>query len=728
MTERAILSIEIDDTQFQAFRQQFAAFKAESETMPKAWKATDDQVAAVKANFEKMRDILQETGQHGGKLNASTKKRAKASKSTSATFASIYKSSKMFASNVHSATIQLERWTKLTAVISGVLGAGGLFGINRMAAGVAAKRQSAGGLGLSVGELQAFQNAFSPLGNTEALLSGFNLAQNDRRERAPLYAIGVGKQTENMDGAQAFVKALPALRETLRGLDPSNLQQSIQARGLDKLGVDLPTALNIRAMTDANMAGMIKQYQGNVAPLDLSPDVALAWVNLSTQLNRAWGELEPVLAHDLVGLAVPLTDLSDKFVDLFTVLTRKGSPIPKWLQNVSDKLSDFAGYLESPDFKAFGKEAKRKLSLSKKDFEALNTWFAAHKTEIELFAASVAAFSAAAVALGGVAALRLALSAAGFGVRAAVAAGGFAARAAVATGGFAARAAVGAGEVVAGAGVGGTAALAGGILVGSKTGLNAGENERERQRKYGLGTKGTSAPPDSEAGSTAAPYGGKAPTPLSITPGRRPDTKDVDPRLNEIMAAAATHLPPGYKVQVNEGYNPFGHVARSQHHIKGRGALDLRIVDPSGHAIPNEGGDPTRKYHTLARAAYGEMLERHPELKGKLAWGGAFGSSRGNSAQDLMHFDIGNSRGPYAANRLENMGPLPIKKPEPEAPSKKVDVPATEDPKSPLYHMKPWQLRSDVHKENHPNKGKGSPLLVQVHDETGSSSHVQVAH
>ena len=146
---------------------------------------------------------------------------------------------------------------------------------------------------------------------------------------------------------------------------------------------------------------------------------------------------------------------------------------------------------------------------------------------------------------------------------------------------------------------------------------------------------------------------------LAASPGRKPDTADVDPRLLDSVTRAATHLPAGYKVTVNEGYNPSGHVTASQHHIKGQGALDVQISDPSGKVLPNEGGDPTGMYHILARDYYGEISTKYPELKGRAAWGGAFGASGTNSSQDLMHFDIGGARGRYTANLLGGMGSRP---------------------------------------------------------------------
>lgn len=149
-----------------------------------------------------------------------------------------------------------------------------------------------------------------------------------------------------------------------------------------------------------------------------------------------------------------------------------------------------------------------------------------------------------------------------------------------------------------------------------------------------------------------------APSPLGSTRGRSPDLENVDPRLREIMAAAASHLPPGYKVTVNEGYNPRGHTALSQHHIKGKAALDLLITDPNGNPISNRGNDPTGIYTLLARHAYGEMKARHPNLEGSFGWGGSFGVSRNDSTRDLMHFDLGTDRGRQTQYRLKNLGPV----------------------------------------------------------------------
>ena len=70
---------------------------------------------------------------------------------------------------------------------------------------------------------------------------------------------------------------------------------------------------------------------------------------------------------------------------------------------------------------------------------------------------------------------------------------------------------------------------------------------------------------------------------------------------------------------INERYSRRGHSPGSQHHIPGKGAIEVQIWEPNGEKIPNKGKDNTGLYTLLGHGAYAEMLARHPELKGKLA-------------------------------------------------------------------------------------------------------------
>ncbi|MCW2358846.1 MULTISPECIES: phage tail tape measure protein [Bradyrhizobium] len=128
----------------------------------------------------------------------------------------------------------------------------------------------------------------------------------------------------------------------------------------------------------------------------------------------------------------------------------------------------------------------------------------------------------------------------------------------------------------------------------------------------------------------------------------------VDPRIQEIVNAGATHLPEGYSLKMTSGFRGAGQANHNGN------AADYQIIGPDGKALPNRGNDPTGMYRLLARYSYGEMLARYPELKGRFAWGGAFGTKLGGGGpRDLMHFDVNGERGRYEQFQLRNMGAVP---------------------------------------------------------------------
>lgn len=145
---------------------------------------------------------------------------------------------------------------------------------------------------------------------------------------------------------------------------------------------------------------------------------------------------------------------------------------------------------------------------------------------------------------------------------------------------------------------------------------------------------------------------------LPIAPGRTVDLDHVAPELNTVLAMGQSALPPGYTVQAIEGYNPSGHVTRSAHHNAGSGAVDVQIVDPQGHIIPNKGEDTTGMYTQYAIGVINAQRQVFPTLTGRLAFGGAFGTNGTNDIADLMHFDLSGERGHIEKNLPSRLVPI----------------------------------------------------------------------
>jgi hypothetical protein len=154
----------------------------------------------------------------------------------------------------------------------------------------------------------------------------------------------------------------------------------------------------------------------------------------------------------------------------------------------------------------------------------------------------------------------------------------------------------------------------------------------------------------------------------------------VDNRLVDAVRKGTWALPPGWHAEITSGVR--GGTPSSQH-FYGH-AMDVQIYDERGNAIPNRGDDSTGAYTKLARATYGVILQDHPELKGKFAWGGAFGTQLGGSGPpDLMHFDIGGERGHWEERRPSAMGPL-YRESVPPGGTPPAVVPSTVHPGAPI--------------------------------------------
>jgi hypothetical protein len=201
------------------------------------------------------------------------------------------------------------------------------------------------------------------------------------------------------------------------------------------------------------------------------------------------------------------------------------------------------------------------------------------------------------------------------------------------------------------------------------------ERQQAEQRRQDLGQGGTyivndqgqrvraqtnpdgSVKTDAQGNPIPMPQGGQQGAPgTPVTRGSYPNLQSraarpgvnfngVNSGLQDSVAAAAQQFEnnnPGYKVQVNSG-------RRGGYDPHGRGdAVDLQIVGPQG-LIPNSGADRTGKYTELARNVLGAQSALHPELNGKLGWGGYFNAEgrsgmanpqTGDNHPDLMHFDV----------------------------------------------------------------------------------------
>lgn len=348
---KSIFEIDLRDDGFNAFLKRYNEYQKSLKSMPAAWAAINAKIQGTRSSFEKQVGTMV-TANIQAKLMAKAQERAdQITKTTAERWQGIARSTKSAAANIAGATAQLLRWASLTGLVSGLLGAGGLFGIDRLAIGVAAGRRSSLGTGAGYGEQRAFGANFGRLVDPESFLSAVANAKLDVNQRVGLIGAGVSGQDIAGSTGQTSVALLRQLKRIADTTDPALYGQVISARRLDQFASP-QDLLRLRNTKPEELAGLISAYTRNRGDFDLPPDVSRKWQEFTTQMGRAGQGIENTFVRGLAPLAPGLTHLSDAFEKVVRAFVVEGGPLEKWIKVAGGGLEKFAGYIGTDEFGA----------------------------------------------------------------------------------------------------------------------------------------------------------------------------------------------------------------------------------------------------------------------------------------------------------------------------------------------------------------------------------------
>ena len=348
MAVKSILDIEVNDGRFREFARLYEKYQTALKSAPAAWKLVEKNIDGSRASFGKLVDQMASANVQA-KLREKAQERAdQLTRSSADRWQSMARNTREFAKNIGDATLSLLKWGSITGVISGLVGAGGLFGIDRLAMGVAGNRRSALGRGTGYGEQQAFSANFGRLVDPEAFLSGVAGAKFDVTKRVGLMGAGLSEKEIGGDTADTAVALLRNLKRIADTTSPALYAQVLQARRLDQFASS--EDLNrLRNTSPAEIARLEQQYGRDRSKLDVGSDTAERWQDFVTQMSNAGKSIETTFVKGLAPLAPGLTKLSDsvsKVIESFL-----GSPaLGRWIGEVDKGLEKFAGYIGTDEF------------------------------------------------------------------------------------------------------------------------------------------------------------------------------------------------------------------------------------------------------------------------------------------------------------------------------------------------------------------------------------------
>lgn len=366
MVAKSIVDIDVNDDKFVSFMEKFKEYQAALEELPEAWMglahgATDATKETAKAKAEG--DLLAKAFSEGAsailsinsgldqltdsldRANRSQEDFNKKARSSKGFLSDATKDAKSLAGHIRDATTSLLSWGGIVGLFTGVLGVGGLFGINRLAATTGSQRFTSLGIGTSIGALDSTAiNYQKALGNPTGTLGAIRDSQMDLSKRWQFQAMGINNPDQDP------AKLLPQLIRNARDIFVKNgsTLQGANAYGLTNF-FSLDDLNRFKNMSDEEIDAMERRAQKDSKLLQITDQQARQWQDFNVQLDYSGQSIRNTFVRGLGPLTPQLSNLSDALAGAIdTVL--KSPELGKWIDGLAGGIERFGNYLASPEF------------------------------------------------------------------------------------------------------------------------------------------------------------------------------------------------------------------------------------------------------------------------------------------------------------------------------------------------------------------------------------------
>jgi hypothetical protein len=307
--------------------------------MPAQWQAAAGQTKQQATHFQAILAAQLASAQIMHQSIAAHRTHATQAAAAATSWQGIARSTGSVATNIARITSSLIGWTALTGAVTGLLGAGGLFGLERMASGVAMGRRSAMGLGVSFGQQAAFGVNFGRFVDPGSMLGNVAGGLSDVTSDAyrALLVSGVSTKGTPADVSARLLEALPRI---FRGVSKDMVGTMAGALGLTNI-LPVEDIRRYLAAGPGERGAQSRAYRKDIGSLELKHDEQLKWQNFTTALDRAGGTIWAVLVRGLTPLEEPLENLSGSFVKVVEAFADSGA-LKDWIGLASKELERFA--------------------------------------------------------------------------------------------------------------------------------------------------------------------------------------------------------------------------------------------------------------------------------------------------------------------------------------------------------------------------------------------------
>ncbi|MBA7914599.1 lytic transglycosylase domain-containing protein [Enterobacter roggenkampii] len=366
MVAKSIVDIDVNDDKFVSFMEKFKEYQAALEDLPEAWRglahgAADATKETAKAKTEG--DLLAKAFSEGAsailsinsgldrladsldRANKSQEDFNKKTRSSKGFLSEATKDAKSLAGHIRDATTSLLSWGGIVGLFTGVLGVGGLFGLNRLAAGASQQRFTSLGIGTSAGQLSAAEiNYRRAIGNPTGTLGAIRDSQMDLSKRWTFQAMGINNPDQDP------AKLLPQMIRNARDIFVKNgsTLQGANAYGLTNF-FSLDDLNRFKNMSDEEIDAMERRAKKDAERLNITDEQNRKWTDFINQVDLSERSINKAFVVGLGPLAPQLGKLSDALAGAIdTVL--QSPELGKWIDGLAGGIERFGNYLASPEF------------------------------------------------------------------------------------------------------------------------------------------------------------------------------------------------------------------------------------------------------------------------------------------------------------------------------------------------------------------------------------------
>lgn len=367
MAAKSIIEVDVNDEKFLSFMDKFNEYQAALNDLPEAWRASAQGISdstretsnasaaaggmakAFSDGVDALNAMVNNLDRINGNLEDANKRQDDLNKKTagsSGIFGKLKKDSKEFAGHIKDATVSLLSWGGIVGLFTGVLGAGGLFGLNRLASTASAQRFTSMGLNTSIGALDSTAiNYQRAVANPTATLGAIRDTQADLSQRWKFQAMGINNADRSPD--QLLPEMIRAARDIFK--QTGGTLQGANAYGLTSF-FSIDDLNRFKNMSDAEIDAMEKRAKRDAQLLQITDEQARQWQDFNIQLDYSSQSIKNTFIRGLGPLTPGLTKLSDALSGAIDTVMRSPE-LGKWIDGLAGGIQRFGNYLASPEFK-----------------------------------------------------------------------------------------------------------------------------------------------------------------------------------------------------------------------------------------------------------------------------------------------------------------------------------------------------------------------------------------